>query len=258
MSSGAEKPLTFGIVPQESSSRLAEQWTPMIQHISEELGRPVRFATAADIPTFEKRVGRKQYDIVYMNPYHYVEFSKSPGYRAVAREGNKQIRGLLVVNDNQPAQTLDELEGTTIAFPAPAAFAATILVRAELEKQGISYTPRFVSSHQSVYLNVARGFTAAGGGVERTFNSSVRDGLEGLRVLWRSEGYTPHAFAVHPDLPEDEVSAIRAALTGLAATEEGRPLLERASLKPLVSARDSDWDDVRQLGLDFIKIEGEM
>ncbi len=171
--------LTFGVVPQESAGRLAEQWTPLMRLLSAELGVAVRFATAPDIPSFERRVLEGQYDIVYMNPYHYVEFSSSPGYRAIAREGGKRIHGIVVVADGNPATGLQALEGQTIAFPAPAAFAATLLVRAELERLGVRYTPQFVGSHESVYLNVAKGFAVAGGGIERTYHRALKTGLEG-------------------------------------------------------------------------------
>lgn len=253
----AGKPLMFGIVPQESSSRLAEQWTPLMRFLSEHLGQPVRFSTAPDIPTFEKRVREGHYHIAYMNPYHYVEFSRQSGYRSIAREGNKSITGLVVVGENHPAETLEDLDGGTIAFPAPAAFAATILVKAELKRLGVSYTPRYISSHQSVYLNVHRGFAMAGGGIERTYNLAVREGLSGLRVLWRSEGFTPHAFAVHPDLPEKQAASIQRALIEMGNHAEGQALLERANLQPLVIAADSDWDDVRELGLDVLYSNGD-
>ncbi|EMP54517.1 phosphonate ABC transporter periplasmic phosphonate-binding protein [Marinobacter santoriniensis NKSG1] len=248
--------LTFGIVPQESSSRLADQWTPLMRYLSTRLNRPVRFMTAPDIPTFEKRVLAGEYDIAYMNPYHYVVFSNTPGYQAIAKEGGKQIRGIVVVPESAPAEDLEDLDGMTVAFPAPAAFAATILVRAELERLGVSYQPRFVGSHESVYLNVQRGFAGAGGGVERTLAIAMRERLDGVRVLWRSPGYTPHAFAVHPDMDPVLMQTVQSLLVNLADTDEGRSLLDRAHLKPLVRAADSDWNDVRQLGLDFIKTSG--
>jgi phosphonate transport system substrate-binding protein len=249
------RPLTFGIVPQQSSSRLAEQWTPLINYLSEQLGRPVRFMTAPDIPTFEQRVLAGQYDIAYMNPYHYVEFSEVPGYRAIAREQEKRIRGIVVVKETDSATQLSDLAGETLAFPAPAAFAATRLVRAELERLAVSYTPKFVSSHDSVYLNVAKGFARAGGGIERTFSSAEEAGLSGLRVLWRSPGYTPHAFAVHPDLPETDAQKIGGLLTSLSETRKGQSLLDRITLKALTPAADSDWDDIRRLGFEFIKTD---
>jgi len=249
------RPLSFGIVPQQSSSRLAEQWTPLMSYLSERIGRPVRFKTAPDIPTFEQRVLAGQYDIAYMNPYHYVEFSQVPGYRAIAREQEKRIRGIVVVSETDPSTTLADLQGETLAFPAPAAFAATILVRAELKRLGVSYTPKYVSSHDSVYLNVSRGFVKAGGGIERTYAAALEQELENVRVLWRSPGYTPHAFAVHPDLPQREMDQIGDLLADLSKSERGRALLERITLKTLVRANDSDWNDVRDLGLEFIKTE---
>jgi len=248
--------LTFGIVPQESASRLADQWTPLMRYLSDRMGVSVRFMTAPDIPTFEQRVLEGHYDIAYMNPYHYVEFSQTPGYRAIVREGDKRIRGLVVVPETMAAESLEDLEGKTIAFPAPAAFAATILVRAELERLSINYQPRFVGSHESVYLNVSKGFAAAGGGIERTFNSALKEGLSGVRVLWRSEGFTPHAFAAHPNLDDRRKEAFRNLLIGLADSEEGRALLARANLGRLIRAEDSDWNDIRALGLEFIKTSG--
>jgi len=248
--------LTFGIVPQESASRLADQWTPLMRYLSDRMGVPVRFMTAPDIPTFEQRVLEGHYDIAYMNPYHYVEFSQTPGYRAIVREGDKRIHGLVVVPENTVAESLDDLGGKTIAFPAPAAFAATILVRAELERLGIDYQPRFVGSHESVYLNVSKGFAAAGGGIERTFNSALKEGLSGVRVLWRSEGFTPHAFAAHPNLDDRRKEAFRNLLIGLADSDEGRSLLARANLERLIRAEDSDWNDIRALGLEFIETSG--
>lgn len=252
----ATESLKFGIVPQESSSRLADQWTPLMRYLSTRLGMPVRFMTAPDIPTFEKRVLAGEYDIAYMNPYHYVAFSETPGYRAIVKEGGKQIHGIVVVPEDASADRLEDLDGMTVAFPAPAAFAATILVRAELERLGVRYQPRFVGSHESVYLNVQRGFAEAGGGVERTLAIAMREGLDGVRVLWRSPGYTPHAFAVAPKMDPILMASIQSLLVGLGDTEEGLSLLDRAHLKPLVPAEDSDWDDIRRLGLDFIKTSG--
>jgi len=248
--------LTFGIVPQESSSKLAQQWTPMMRYLSDYLGKPVRFATAPDIPTFEQRVASGQYDIAYMNPYHYAEFAKQPGYRVIVRERGKKITGIVVVQQSSNIESLLDLNDQTIAFPAPAAFAATILVRAELERLGIVYQPKFVSSHESVYLNVERGFAAAGGGIVRTLDSAEKQGLRGLRILWKSHGFTPHAFAVHPDLSQEDMASFQNALLSIADTTDGLAILETLNLRPMTTARDSDWNDVRALGLNFLEPRG--
>ena len=84
-----------------------------------------------------------------------------------------------------------------MAFPAPTAFAATILTQADLAANQVSFTPSYVSSHDSVYRSVAKGIYPAGGGVVRTFNNVAEEVRKQLRILWITKGYTPHAIAIH-------------------------------------------------------------
>ena len=136
-----------------------------------------------------------------------------------------------------------------MAFPAPASFAASILTRAYLQKQGVSFTPRYVSSHDSVYRTVAAGLYPAGGGVIRTLrNMDVSIG-EKLKILWESPGYTPHAFAAHPGLAPAKLGMIQKAMIEMEHTEAGQKLLKSIQLKGIEAAGDSDWDDVRALDI---------
>ena len=48
--------LRFGIVPQQSATVLATNWTPIMRYLSEATGDNIEFATAPDIPSFEKRI----------------------------------------------------------------------------------------------------------------------------------------------------------------------------------------------------------
>jgi len=205
------------------------------------------FKTAKDIPTFEKRLAEGEYDFAYMNPYHYTVFSVSPGYRAFARETNKRIQGIIVVQKDSPYRSIDDLAGQTLAFPAPAAFAASVLPRAYLKQNKIEITPQYVSSHDSVYLAVSRGLYPAGGGIQRTYDAMPESVRQQLRILWKTPGYTPHAFAAHPRLAADVVSATAETLMALHTEEAGRRLLKALGFNPIGPARDADWDDVRKL-----------
>ena len=69
---GACNTLTLGIVPQQSAKKLAETWQPLINYISEHADIDVVFKTAKDIPTFEQRLAEGEYDIAYMNPFHFL------------------------------------------------------------------------------------------------------------------------------------------------------------------------------------------
>ena len=78
--------LSFGIVPQQSAGKLAGLWTPILTYLSRKTGYAIHFKTARDIPTFERRLAAGDYDLAYMNPYHYTVFSRRPGYRVFAAE----------------------------------------------------------------------------------------------------------------------------------------------------------------------------
>ncbi|GAA5644689.1 phosphate/phosphite/phosphonate ABC transporter substrate-binding protein [Vibrio proteolyticus] len=247
--------LTFGIVPQQSASRLAEQWTPLLNQLSEELGQKVVFTTAVDIPTFEQRLANGDYDFAYMNPYHYTVFSQSPGYQAIAKAKNKKIRGIIVVRKDSGIDSPNQLQGTTLAFPSPAAFAASVLTRDYLAQQHIDFTPAYVRSHDSVYLSVANGFYPAGGGVMRTFNSIPAELRAQLTPIWTTEAYTPHAIAAHPDLPQSTVDAFQRLLVKLDQTTDGKVQLKPLNIEGFEAASDSDWNDVRSLRIDVLENE---
>ena len=255
----AEEPIySFGVVPQQAASKLARVWSPILEYLERETGFGIRFSTARNIPTFEQRLSSADYDIAYMNPYHFTAFNRDPGYQALARARDKRIKGILVVRKDSPIQSFDELDNMTLAFPAPAAFAATILPRGELAANGNRVEPKYVSSHDSVYRAVAQGLYPAGGGVMRTFLSVDEDISDQLRVLWTTEGYTPHAIAVSPTLPHEVRSRLQSALIAMEQSEEGRSLLDKLKIKGFEAARNEDWDDVRALNIPLLlKSEGQ-
>lgn len=239
--------LVFGIVPQQSAQTLAKTWAPVMDELSIMIGKRIVFSTAKDIPTFEQRLADQAYDIAYMNPYHYVVYSETSGYRALAKQSDKRIQGIVVVRKDSPFTSLQDLDGMTLAFPAPAAFAASIIPQAMMNELGINFTPKYVSSHDSVYLNVFREFIIAGGGVMRTLNSTPAEVGDNLRVLWRSKKYTPHAIATKETMLEETRTSLLDALLALNEKPKYQELLKGIGFNGFESATNEDWDDVRSL-----------
>lgn len=244
---------SFGVVPQQSAKELAKLWTPVFQYIQEQSGIQLQFNTAKNIPEFEKRLASGTYDFAYMNPYHFTVFNHDPGYQSLAVRIKQPIRGIMVVRKGGPLRSLTDLSGKTLVFPSPAAFAASVLPRAKLTKENIPYTAKYVSSHDSVYLNVAKGIFPAGGGVKRTFNNTPVEVREQLEVLWETMPYTPHAITVHPRITKDIYERVQQAFIDMSGEPRGIALLKSLKIKKgLRKSRDSDWDDVRGLGLDLL------
>jgi len=245
----ASETYVFGIVPQSNGSKLSRLWSPILQYLEAQSGMRLRFATARNIPTFEKRLQSGKYDFVYMSPSHYVQFNKLQGYTAFAKAKGKKLKGIIVTLKNSSYQQLNDLDNTDIAFPSHA-FAANIVPRAILTKADLSYNAKFLSSHDSVYRNIAKGRYAAGAGVMRTFKNTSPAYRNNLRILWTSKGYTPHAFAAHPRVPRETVEKLQKILLQMDKTSSGKILLHKIRLKGIERGNDKEWNDVRSLNIE--------
>jgi phosphonate transport system substrate-binding protein len=251
--SAQEQTYSFGIVPQQAASQLAKVWIPILQYLEQQSGVRLQFQTAKDIPTFEERVFAQEYDFAYMNPYHYVVFSQKPGYRAIAKERNKSIMGLIVVRKDSSTTGLAQLNGARIAFPSPGAFAASVLPRANLQQEGIQFTPQYVSSHDSVYIAVTKGLFPAGGGIVRTLRNMPQEIQDQLQVLWETRKFTPHAIAARPGLAPEVAEQVQQAMLAMSSAPEGAELLQAIGFRQgLEAAEDAQWDDVRALNITLL------
>ncbi len=245
------KALTFGIVPQQAPMELIKEWQPVITYLENATGEKVVLKIERSIPEFEKVLYSGGYDIAYMNPYHYVNAHKRQGYVAAIRD-EKNIVGILVTNKNSALTDPSMLKGKSFLFPAPDAFAATLLTKYELlKKYGININKeknyRYVNSHDSVYKGVARGIGDVGGGIERTLNTlEDKETKDSLSIIYKTKSYPSHPFAFNPSLSASLKTKITNAIL---ATPE--PLLTTLKIKHLVSIQDAEYDGVRDIAVVF-------
>lgn len=239
--------LTFGVVPQQSPVKLINDWKPVVKYLEKETGEKIILKIERSIPEFEKVLYNGGYDIAYMNPYHYVIAHTKQGYKAKIRDV-KNIVGILIIRKDSDIRDISNLKGKTFLFPAPDAFAATLLTKYELLKQyGINVNGdknyRYVNSHDSVYKGVARGIGDVGGGIERTYNDlDDNEAKEALKILYRTKPYPSHPFAFKPSISDVRKDKIVKALLGM--PEE---LLTALSMKQLKNSDDSEFNSVRDI-----------
>jgi phosphonate transport system substrate-binding protein len=160
--------------------------------------------------------------------------------------------GIIVVRKDSAYQDIAELDGQTVAFPAPAAFAASLLIRAQLKNMGMSVLPKYVSSHDSVYHAIAMGLYPAGGGVVSTFDSLDPAIRQQLRIIWRTKEYSPHAIASHVRAPDAVIKRVQQAMLEMNRDPQGRALLSAINFQGIRRATDGEYDDVRALKIGLL------
>jgi len=118
----AEKMLKFGVAPHLSAVSLAKTWIPLTVELSKITGQNIRFATAPNMTEFEKRIASGTYDLVYLDPYHYLIFNQSMGLCAIAKPRNTTPYGSITTVKNA-SMYVPMLKNTEMTSVAPYTFA---------------------------------------------------------------------------------------------------------------------------------------
>lgn len=236
--------LTLGVVPQQSPLKLLKKWTQITSYLSKNTGVNVVFKTESSIPLFEKKLYAGEYDLAYMNPYHFIVAHHKKEYDARIR-ANKKIVGILLSKDKSMQISKENLKGKTFLYPAPNAFAATLLTKYELkDKFGLDIEKEakilYVNSHDSVYKGIERNIGDIGGGIIRTFNNYKKSDTQQLYIVYKTSAYPSHPIAFHPRVSEELKEKFIQAF--LKMPEDLKKLL---SIKEFIQTQNEEYDVIQ-------------
>ena len=253
------KVYTFDVVPQHTAAKIYTTWSPLLQRVGQEAGLCFELRVAATIPEFEQKLLKGEPEFVFLNPYHAVLANQKKKYQPLLADSEDLLTGILVVRADSPIKSLDELKGKNISLPAPNAFAASLLIRAEMAKRKIDINPVFVKTHSNVYRSVIGKDAIAGGGVNCTLDNEVPEVRQQVRVLFESQAYTPHPVATHPSVPAAARERFLKAMLKLTQDEEGRKLLDGINLsKPQAVTYAKHYKPLESLQLEkFLVLTGQ-
>jgi len=247
---------SIGVVPQFEIRHIRKIWNPIIKEIEKNTGYKLKLIGSPTIPDFENEFNAGRFDFAYMNPYHILLAEKSQGYIPLVRDIGRKLHGILVVRKGSGINTIKDLNGKKIAFPAPNALGASLLMRANLKNDyGIDFNPVYVKTHSSVYLNVVVKQTDAGGGVQKTFNQQKNNIKGALRIIHRTPEVSPHPFAAHPRVSQEVSNNIKNTLLLLGNSETGKSLLSKIPMKKIGKAEINDYTSLKKYQLEIFHVK---
>lgn len=209
------KAFKIGVVPQLENRKTFKAWRTLLDHIESETGLELELVINKTISGFEEDLNKGVFDFAYVNPYHMLLANKALDYQPFLRCGNSQLQGIVVVNKNSDIYSLEDLKNQEIAFPSANALGATLMTTSELENKGIVTYPKFVKSHSSVYLHVAKFLVVGGGGVLATFEKQPQNVKNELRIIHKTESFKSHPIVFHPRVPKNVVDLFTSAFLSL-------------------------------------------
>lgn len=254
----AKKTYTVAVVPHRLPLVVKKDWSPLLERLAARTGADFQLKVYRGIPRFEAELMKGVPDFAFMNPYHQVMARRAKGYIPLVRR-QQPLTGILVVRHDSPVQSAKELDGQTLAFPAPNAFGASLYMRALLTEQvGIRFQPYYVDAHSEVYRHVILGEAAAGGGIHYTFSIEPATVQAQLRVLYRTPETASHCLSAQPRVPRAVRKAVLDTILELNDTEEGRTILNHIQLgSPIMADYGQDYQPLERLGLEKYVVKSD-
>ena len=248
----AQKAYTFYVLNQRSVALTAQYWNPILTYVGRKSGVPLELKLAKTAQEGNAIAEKGGYDFQYTNHFFTPE-RDGLGWKVIARPAGPGIRSQIVVPEDSPVQTLQDLNGKDVGFVTPDGFTGYWLPYDALLRAKVKVNVVFTGNQEASSAQLRVNKIAAAG-----VNSSVmarygRRESFAYRALWTSEIYQDLCIMVNPKVPADKVAAVRAALIGMVNDPQGRKVLEAGAelLKStgdlgFVSAEDKDYDNYRK------------
>lgn len=241
---------TVARAPQRSHIKTIQDWEPFIKNLEQTTGIKLKLKVYTERSRFEQDLVGAKADFFYGNPGYFIVAQQAHGYLPLVRSSKKQLKGIIVVRRAGPLQSIEQLQGKTLAFPAKSAFAASLYIRSILDKFGIEIKAHYVKGHDNVYRSVANGSYTAGGGVYRTLGSEPDALKNQIRVLYETPGMAPHPLFAHPRVPEKVRKKMIDSILEMDNHAEGKQLLNRVKIRaPIKADYQRDYASIKEIAL---------
>ena len=252
----ASDTLMVGVVPQMEPSEIQNRWQPFLVELENKIGVKLELRYYKTIPLFEKGLKDGEIDIAFMNPYHAVMAHEWQKYRPIIHD-KKPLVGILVVKNGGSITNISDLNNQIIAFPAPNAFAASLYMRALLDKQEhIKFKPIYVKTHSNVYRNVIFGMMPAGGGVNNTFKREDLSVQEKLKIIYSTKSVAAHPICLHPRISKSRAELIKKTILYMGENSQYNKILDDIQIpNPVGADYKSEYAPLKKLKIEDYVVE---
>ena len=226
----------------------------MVDYINEHLDNAeLRLEASRNYASYDKKLFSGHFHFALPNPYQTV-ISTQNGYKVFGKMGDDDnFRGIILVRKDSGINTVEDLKGKTVSYPAPTALAATMMPQWYLYKHGINInkdiTNSYVGSQESSIMNVYLGKSAAASTWPPPWRAFIKERpkiAKEVFVKWETNPLPNNGLVVREDISQKLVNKISKIIFSLHTHERGKKILEAMELSKYEAADDNVYDDVRE------------
>ncbi len=212
-SDGPPPTLVIGGIPDQEVALLEERFSGLADHLSEEVGIPVRYQASTDYAALVTAFTNGDVLLGWFGGLTGVQARlETPGAHAVAqRPKDRAFRSVFIAGRGVEADSLADLEGTRFTFGSESSTSGHLMPRLFLEEAGIDPDadldgqPGYSGSHDRTFTLVEAGSFEAGVLSESVWDRAVAEGdvdTARVREVARSPTYFDYHWLASPKIDE--------------------------------------------------------
>lgn len=251
-----EKEYIVGIHPLHNPKRLHEIFGPVIDHISDQIeGARFKLEASRDYAAYDKKLYAGKFDFALPNPYQTIN-ALEHNYTVFGKMADDEnFRGIFLVRKDSGINSVADLKGKAVSFPAPTALAATMMPQYYLQTHGLNVMQdiniQYVGSQESSIMNVMLGNTVAAATWPppwRLLSKERPELKKQLKVIWETKSLPNNAVVARQDVDKNLINQVKNILFNLHTHPDGKRWLKHMELSRFESANNDTYNPV----IDFI------
>lgn len=227
--------IQFGVIPRYNPMLMYRSYQPMMDYLTEHTPYRFELKLARDYTEAVTLLRQGITPIASLGDVTFTEaqrnFGAVPILKPLNAQGEPFYHSIVIVREDSPIRTLQDLKGKTFAFGDPHSTSGNLIPRYFLYRHGITLfdLKRFVTlgNHDAVAKAVLKGKYAAGA-VKDVIAYRYKE--HGLRFLAESDPIPSVPIVVRRDAPPELVAAVKKALLAIDTRD------------PRQRERMKDWD----------------
>jgi phosphonate transport system substrate-binding protein len=260
-------PIKIYFTPSVDAKRISTNAKELVDFLEAETGYYFTTALPSSFIAVVEAFGTKKADIAGINTFSYLMANEKYGAEArlrIVRAGNETTyKGQFITRFDSGINSIEEIDGRSIAYVDPSSTSGFILPKALLDKKGIKPSETvFAMRHDNVVTMVYQKQVAAGATyyappepeTGEIMDARMRvleqfpDVEQKVKLIGFTEDIPNDPWVFRKDMDEEIKESVISALLKFVATEEGqKALFEIYDVTSLIPTKDSDYDGLRKM-----------
>ena len=235
-----------------------ESYREILVYLSREMDMDLEFVQRKTYEEVNELLGKNEIDLAFICSGPFVRGREEHGFNLLAApvvDGSRHYYSYLIVHENSPYESLEDLQGKTFAFTDPDSNTGRMVPLYWLHEMGFEPEEYFEDiiytySHDNSILAVSKNLVD-GAAVDHLiwdyFHKSGSEITENTRVIKKSRPFGIPPIVASPGISQDKAQRLKEVLLSMHQDDKGKEILSSLMIEKFVAAEEHWYDSIRDI-----------